>query len=93
MAAEERACNVADLGANRMAKFVASSGAVLAVGCVDRGGAREPFAVSGLCAHKQGELWQGDIEDADGVLSVRCPRHQKKMNGGLYYNTGQSGTH
>ena len=42
-------------------------------------------AIDNLCPHKQGDMSTGDIEDAGGAhgLCVKCPRHRKKMNGGL----------
>jgi len=40
-------------------------------------------ALSANCPHKGAELALGDIEDADGRLSVKCPRHRQKFPGGL----------
>lgn len=40
----------------------------------------------GLCAHKQGELHLGDLEEIGGKLCLTCPRHRKKFPGGLSFN-------
>ena len=41
-------------------------------------------ALEGLCAHKQGELWLGDLVEVEDVASVVCPRHRSKFPGGLH---------
>jgi nitrite reductase/ring-hydroxylating ferredoxin subunit len=48
------------------------------------------YAIDNTCAHKKANLCLGDIEDlsshnAQG-LCVRCPKHQKKFCGGLYFD-------
>jgi len=43
-------------------------------------------ALSLLCPHKRAELHLGDIEEAGGRLSVTCPRHRKKFEGGLHFD-------
>ena len=45
----------------------------------------EIFAIDNLCPHKKGDMSTGDIEEAGDShgLCVKCPRHRKKMNGGL----------
>ena len=67
--------------------------------CVRRRGGRL-FAHADKCAHGRGALSGGDIEElgeceggrrgADGAirggLCVRCPRHQGKFGGGLYFS-------
>eukprot|EP01001_Neometanema_parovale_P005366 NODE_1878_length_1580_cov_33.048730_g1788_i0.p1 GENE.NODE_1878_length_1580_cov_33.048730_g1788_i0~~NODE_1878_length_1580_cov_33.048730_g1788_i0.p1 ORF type:complete len:471 (+),score=80.54 NODE_1878_length_1580_cov_33.048730_g1788_i0:61-1413(+) len=57
------------------------------------------YAIDNVCPHKQASLLKGDIEDlgaevsklsgdgsAAGGLCLRCPKHRKKFNGGLYFN-------
>ena len=46
----------------------------------------EISALSLHCCHKAAELSLGDIEDAAGRLSVKCPRHRKKFPGGLTFD-------
>jgi nitrite reductase/ring-hydroxylating ferredoxin subunit len=50
-------------------------------------------AISDLCPHKQGVMSQGDIEDADKALGlcVKCPRHRKKIPGGLNFRVSDGG--
>lgn len=43
-------------------------------------------ALSLHCCHKEAELSLGDIEDAGGRFSVKCPRHRKKFPGGLNFD-------
>ena len=43
-------------------------------------------ALSLYCCHKDGELSLGDIEDAGGRFSLKCPRHRKKFPGGLNFD-------
>eukprot|EP01062_Namystynia_karyoxenos_P036289 TRINITY_DN2642_c0_g1_i1.p1 TRINITY_DN2642_c0_g1~~TRINITY_DN2642_c0_g1_i1.p1 ORF type:complete len:455 (+),score=149.59 TRINITY_DN2642_c0_g1_i1:89-1366(+) len=49
-------------------------------------------AMEDACPHKQARLSDGDIEDIAGQLHVRCPKHRRKFNGGLYFSgsTGQA---
>ncbi len=67
--------------------------------CVRKRGGRL-YAHADNCAHGRGSLSKGDIEDlgeceggkrgSDGVIRggacVRCPRHQGKFGGGLYFS-------
>lgn len=48
-------------------------------------------ALDGVCAHKQGELWLGDLVEVEDAARVVCPRHRKKFPGGLHLSclTGQ----
>ena len=41
-------------------------------------------ALSGLCAHKQGELSLGDLVEIEDAAFIVCPRHRKKFPGGLH---------
>lgn len=50
----------------------------------------EFYGIDNVCAHKKANLALGDIEDltshdATG-LCVRCPKHQNKFCGGLYFD-------
>lgn len=51
-------------------------------------------AIGDLCPHKQGVMSQGDIEDADKAhgLCVKCPRHRKKIPGGLNFRVSDGGS-
>lgn len=63
------------------------------------------YAIENACAHKDAKLHRGDIEDlgssvnaavgdgsSAGGLCVRCPKHQRKFCGGLWFSlaTGKS---
>eukprot|EP01065_Artemidia_motanka_P003903 TRINITY_DN1187_c0_g1_i2.p1 TRINITY_DN1187_c0_g1~~TRINITY_DN1187_c0_g1_i2.p1 ORF type:complete len:423 (+),score=128.89 TRINITY_DN1187_c0_g1_i2:68-1270(+) len=47
-------------------------------------------AVDDECPHKRARLSDGDIEDIRGDTHVRCPKHRRKFNGGLYFS-GKTG--
>eukprot|EP01127_Copromyxa_protea_P003546 TRINITY_DN13355_c0_g1_i1.p1 TRINITY_DN13355_c0_g1~~TRINITY_DN13355_c0_g1_i1.p1 ORF type:complete len:458 (-),score=104.72 TRINITY_DN13355_c0_g1_i1:29-1402(-) len=49
----------------------------------------EFLAIDNNCSHKKGNLSIGDIEDIPDLsegLCVRCPKHQRKFCGGLYFD-------
>ncbi|KAJ8387771.1 hypothetical protein AAFF_G00150720 [Aldrovandia affinis] len=48
----------------------------------------EFFALAARCAHAGGPLYEGDIEDTDGLLQVFCPWHDYDFN----IRTGKSQT-
>lgn len=64
------------------------------------------FALADRCCHSDKAIHSGDIEDLDdcvisadgergrGGVCVRCPKHQRKFGGGLYFNleTGEART-
>ncbi len=62
---------------------LADSGVEVCVVIADRDAAKI-HAIGNTCPHKQGDLSIGDIEDSpEQGVCVKCPRHRKKMNGGL----------
>lgn len=43
-------------------------------------------AVEDSCPHKRAKFSAGEVEDIGGETLVRCPKHRRKFNGGLYFN-------
>ena len=52
---------------------------------VSRANRSELQAIGDECPHKSASLSKGDIEDALGPLSVKCPKHRKKFGGGVNF--------
>ena len=65
-------------------KHVLNSGVPLCIVSDRTSSGHAVSAISDECPHKAASLSSGDIEEAGGALSVICPKHRKKYDGGLH---------